>query len=369
MFVKAEKFNNSVKKHHVPRAIQPRSPRYLVESGRYIKPIEKKIYKTINIMFDSVTIFKGLNAETRGHHISSHWNSFIDPVAVGLDAKRFDQHVSPAMLEWEHSIYKLFYPGDKHFAKIMKWQVKNTGVARCAEGKARYTVDGCRMSGDMNTALGNCLIMSSMVYAYARKCGIRIKLANDGDDCVVFMERKDLNVFSDNLHNFFSSLGFSMTVEDPVYILEDIEFCQSHPIFDGEKYIMVRDPRRAISKDCVAIKPLDNDKIMKMWCSAVGQGGMSLTGGIPVWQDFYARLVSIIDGAKPLDDITLNTGMKLMAKGMYRNYKEVDPKTRLSFYLAFKVSPQEQLAREDFYRKVSFQRDGDSVRFATLPLY
>lgn len=368
-FIKAEKYNFTVKKNPAPRIIQPRDPRYIVESGRFVKPIEKKIYRHINNMFGSTTIFKGLNAEDRGAVMLSHWSSFKDPVAIGLDAKRFDQHVSRAALEWEHSIYKLFYPGDHTFSRLLSWQLDNVGFARCEEGVAKYTVDGCRMSGDTNTALGNCLIMSSLVYVYSKLIGVDIKLANDGDDCVVFLERNNLDLYQKNLDHFFMQHGFSMTVEDPVYILEDIEFCQSHPVYDGEKYLMVRDPRVAISKDCVALKPLDNPKIKKMWCAAVGQGGMSLTGGIPIWQDFYAQLITISDGAKRLEDLTLNTGMKILAKGMFRTYKEPTPESRLSFYLAFKISPSEQEACEEFYRNVVYSTLGDSPRFVPLPIH
>lgn len=367
-FIKAEKYNFTAKKNPAPRVIQPRGPRYVVESGRFVKPIEKKIYGAINEMFGAITIFKGLNADQRGVTMHSHWHSFKNPVAVGLDAKRFDQHVSKAALEWEHSIYKMYYPGNRHFARLLKWQLLNKGTARCNSGKVKYEVHGCRMSGDVNTALGNCLIMSSLVYTYLKSIGVSGKLANDGDDCVVFMEQEDLDLFRGNLHGFFINHGFFMEMEEPVYTLEAIEFCQSYPVYDGMTYRMVRDPRVAISKDCVAMKPLDNVKIFKMWLSAVGQGGMSLTGGIPVWQDFYARLTELSDGAKPLEDPTMNTGMKIMGRGMYHKYRPPTDEARLSFYMAYGISPAEQLALEEYYRNYTFSPDGEMPRFVTLPL-
>jgi hypothetical protein len=367
-FIKAEKYNFTSKINPAPRIIQPRDPRYIVESGRYIKVIEKKIYKQINDLFGATTIFKGLNAHKRGLAMEDHWNAFNNPVAVGLDAKRFDQHVSRAALEYEHSIYKLYYPKDKHFAMLLEWQLVNKGKARCNGGSVSYKVDGCRMSGDVNTALGNCLIMSSLVYVYAQEIGVNIRLANDGDDCVVVMEREHLAQFQGSLHSFFIKHGFFMEVEEPVYTLEAIEFCQSHPVFDGTSYRMVRDPRVAISKDCVSLTPLDNAKIRGMWLAAVGQGGMSLTGGIPVWQDFYARLTELSDGAKPLNDLSMMTGMKILGQGMYHEYKPVTPQARLSFYLAFGITPSEQLCLEGYYRNYEFAADGGSARFVELPL-
>lgn len=367
-FVKAEKYNFTKKPNPAPRIIQPRDPRFIVESGRHIKVIEKKIYERLNNLFGHTTIFKGLNAEDRGRILHEKWSDFVDPVAVGLDAKRFDQHVSRTALEWEHSIYRKFFPHNRFFAWLLRLQLRNVGFARCNSGTVKYTVDGCRMSGDSNTALGNCLIMSSLVYAYAKQLGIRIRLANDGDDCVVIMERRHLELFSLDLEEFFIEAGFSLTVETPVYVFEEIEFCQCHPVFDGEKYIMVRDLRVAISKDCVAMKPLDNDRVFKMWMAAVGQGGISLTGGIPVWQNFYNTLNNLSEGASPLSDMTMNTGMKLMGKGMFRKYAEPTPASRLSFFLAFGISPYEQEVLEQFYDHYQLGPSGSASRFVPLPL-
>jgi hypothetical protein len=368
-FVKAEKYNFTKKMNPAPRIIQPRDPRYIVESGRYIKPIEKKIYKHLNTIYGSIAMFKGLNLDQRGKVLYSHWSSFNKPVAVGLDAKRFDQHVSYQALSWEHKIYQMFYPNNKHFGTLLAWQRKNKCFARNDEGKVKYQTHGKRMSGDTNTALGNCLLMGSLIWTYARRSGVNIRLANDGDDCVVIMEQGDLEKFNGGLNRFFRNHGFELTMEKPVLVFEEIEFCQCHPVYDGVGYIMVRDPRVAISKDCVSLKPLDNTSIFKMWCSAVGQGGMSLTGGIPVWQNFYARLIQISDGAKALEDPTLMTGMKIMGRGMYRRYVQPTPEARLSFWLAFRISPEEQLCLEEYYDSMLFSLDGKSPRFAILPLH
>jgi len=367
-FIKAEKQNFTVKSNPAPRIIQPRDPRYIVECGRYIKVIEKNIYKTIDKLFEAKTVFKGLNAEKRGYYMFKHWNHFNDPVAVGLDASRFDQHVSQPALKWEHTIYKTYYPRDKYFAQILQWQLQNRGVARAPTGTVKYTTDGCRMSGDSNTALGNCLLMSSMVYAFAESLAIEIRLANDGDDCVVIMEKEHLLMFQQHIDTFFTHLGFKMVVEPPVYIFEEIEFCQCHPVFDGQKYIMVRDPRVAISKDTVAIKPLDNVKVMKRWAAAVGEGGMHLTGGIPVWQDFYSYYVRVGKGSKPLTDPSMETGMQRMARGLYRKYSEPSIRSRVSFYLAFKISPNDQYILENYYRNIEPNFESPGLRHVVLPL-
>jgi hypothetical protein len=74
---------------------------------------------------------------------------------VGLDASRFDQHVSHAALKWEHSVYNSWFK-DKEFARAISMQLINEGTGYTDEGKIKVEVEGCRMSGDMNTSAGNC---------------------------------------------------------------------------------------------------------------------------------------------------------------------------------------------------------------------
>jgi hypothetical protein len=61
-FVKAEKINVSKKPDPCPRLIQPRSPRYNVEVGVYLKPLERLVYRAIAKVWGGQTVLK-LNAE------------------------------------------------------------------------------------------------------------------------------------------------------------------------------------------------------------------------------------------------------------------------------------------------------------------
>lgn len=367
-FVKREKYNFSAKPDAVPRVIQPRNPRYIVETGRYIKPIEKKIYKNINTVFGHEVVFKGLNAERRGAVLRDHWDQFSDPVAVSLDAERFDEHVSHEALLWEHSVYEQFYPGDKYFSRLMRLQRFNRGIGFTKTGIIKYRVNRNRMSGDSNTALGNVLIMCGLIYTYAAEKGIRIRLADDGDDSVTIMERADLAKFQDGLYDWFSDYGFSMAIEEPVDIFERISFCQCQPVYDGSMWVMVRDPRVAMSKDCLSLKPLNSVKVQKMWMSAVGKGGLSLAGGIPLWQNFYKQFADKAQGAKALVDPTLETGAARMARGMKRGFSTIPPECRYSFWLAFGVSPESQLAIEATFDEYRLSEDKGQPVYRSLPI-
>jgi hypothetical protein len=218
------------------------------------------------------------------------------------------------------------------------------------------------MSGDMNTALGNCLLMCAMIHAYSTRKRVKCQLANNGDDCVVFMERRDLLRFQDGLKEWFLGMGFQMTVEEPAFEFEHIEFCQARPIFDGIGYTMVRN-LRAFTKDACALIPIESDYVLKSWLGAVGDAGMSLTGGIPIWQEYYslyqrsAGALSSVrkrrGASRVLDQSAFETGMAMSAIGMERVYGDVTPEARYSFWLAFGILPDHQVALEDQYRGMS----------------
>nr|UQB76133.1 RNA polymerase [Flumine tombus-like virus 19] len=363
-FVKCEKINFTAKPDAAPRGISPRTPRYHVSVGPYIKRIEKKIYNMIADIYGAPTVCKGFNAQRRGAVLRSHWDDFNDPVAVGLDASRFDQHVSADALKFEHSIYKLFFPHEEQFHKLLNWQINNKFFARAADGNAKLLLHGGRMSGDMNTALGNCLLMCSMIYCYMATKDMKYRLVNDGDDCVLIFERKHLRRI-DDLSWKFLELGFDMKVEPHVDVFEKIEFCQSQPVWTAEGWLMVRKVPHSLAKDAISIKPLNQPKLARKWCAAVGEGGMSLTGQIPIVQEYYQKFYDFSDGVKPLrGDPTQETGMSILAKGMKREYGPIHWMTRLSFWRAFGMSSHKQLVFEQVIKDIRIDLD---VRPSLIP--
>lgn len=359
-FLKVEKTNFTAKSDPVPRGISPRDPRYHVSLGPFIKRIEHEVYNIVADIFGARTIAKGLNAQQRGDLLHSHWKTFRDPVAVGLDASRFDQHVSLPMLKIEHSFYKKFFPHSKRLAKLLNWQLMNHGKARFTGGVATFKVPGTRASGDMNTALGNCLLMCMNVYSYMHSIGLTprsYRLINDGDDCVLFLERSSFNKLN-TLTDEFVKLGFNMKVEKPVDIFEKIVFCQAQPILTPEGPILVRQVHVSLAKDCMSIKPLDSLGVFEKWTSAVGKGGMTLAGGLPILQDFYQSFIRSSNGAKPLrNDPSQETGLEKLSKGMRRSYGEIHTITRVSFWRAFDIYPAKQEAIEEEFRKITIVYD------------
>jgi hypothetical protein len=314
--------------------------------------MEHRVFKSLGRLFGHTTVIKGMNALESARCLREKWEMFADPVAVGLDASRFDQHVSLEALRWEHGIYLECFKQRKHknrLKRLLKLQEVNHCVGYTPDGVLKYTVTGTRMSGDMNTSLGNCVLMCSMIHAYLGERGVVGQLANNGDDCVVFMERRDLAVFMGGLTEWFLRLGFNMAVEKPVDEFEQIEFCQTHPVFDGQDWIMCRNPLSALAKDSTMLMPYD-PVVFRGWLDAVGVGGLRMTGGLPVFQEFYSSFIR--SGKRrevPIE--LLPWSFRNWSAGMVRAYGEVPPQARCSFWLAFGVTPDEQVCLERYYQQ------------------
>jgi hypothetical protein len=375
-FLKFEK-TNFTSKIPVPRVISPRDPRFNIEIGRFIRPIEERIFKSIGKVMGRDTVMKGLNSAQVATAIRRKWDSFKRPVALGMDASRFDQHVSKEALQWEHSIYeKCFWrkPDREQLSSLTHQQLANKCFGRVGDGEVKFTTNGVRASGDMNTSLGACLIMCAMVFSFAAECAIKIELVNNGDDCVVIMEKENLHKFSARAPRWFKEMGFTMVIEDPVFVFESISFCQAQPVYSGPgpfDYIMVRDPRIAISKDATCMHPYHRPKEFLGWVKAVGTGGIALAGGMPVWQSFYNMYLRSSSSSKAHDLREVwGWGVRRMAYGCARQESPILEYSRASYYWAFGVSPEEQVCIEKLYdeKMILAFNDVNVPRSLTLPL-
>lgn len=348
MFVKVEKINLSIKSDPAPRLISPRSDRYHIELGRYLKFIEHRIYDAIGKMCGGTTIAKGLNALSRGKLIHYKWRKFVNPVAVGLDAARFDQHCGVEALTFEHSLYRRLFPGDELLSFLLDLQLQTTAIGYAQDGKVRFTKSGGRCSGDINTSLGNCFISSALLLQYCLEIGIPPVFINDGDDSVLFCEQSELHLL-DGLSDWFVRYGYTMKIETPVTEIEHVEFCQCKPVKNNDGvYTMVRNIRKALEQDLVSNKVKTQDEALAH-CAAIRDAGLALNSGIPVMQAFYESLPTHAKKASLPE-----YGFTHMVRGMEPKVLPITDESRVSFYKAFNITPGSQLILEDmFCRKIN----------------
>jgi hypothetical protein len=359
-FVKAFLKLEKSKPDFVPRVVSPRSPRYNLKLLTYLQKLEKIVFWAIDTLYGQTTVFKGLNSSESGNKMYTKWTQFTKPMAVGFDAIRFDQHVSQEMLKWEHSIYlSCFNEHDrKELSELLKQQLVNKVYGRARNGTLKYKTRGTRMSGDVNTSLGNCLIMCAIVYSYCHKNNIsKFELCNNGDDCVLMFEASDQSKMN-NFESYCSNLGFLMVVEEPVTIFEHIEFCQCKPVCVNGSYRMIRNPIKSCSKDNISLIPRIHINPRRNWLHCVGSSGMSMSGGVPIFQEFYSSMLRSTVGA--INRGIVENGLWWMSRRMNDIYTEVDDSTRISFWRAFGIDSAMQLQIERFYKTTDYNlHDGE----------
>jgi hypothetical protein len=357
-FVKVEKINFSAKVDPCPRVIQPRSFRYSAALGKNIKHLEKPLFNCINDIFGGPTVLKGYDCIASATHLHDMWQQFKHPVAIGMDASRFDQHCSVPALMWEHDIWTMMTTS-KRVRRLLDMQLETIGRGYTHDGVVKYRTQGCRMSGDMNTSSGNCLLMCAMVYNYCHSNAIgKFRLANNGDDCVLIIEQCDLWKI-DNIPGWFHKIGYTMKVEKPVRIFEQISFCQTQPVFDGVGYRMVRDPRVSLAKDLTSTLDLRNGRTRALWLNAMHHGGKSLTTGVPVLQNFYTifptTTIKMTDRETTLVDF-MQSGFSRMRPKVFGGHRLICPEARYSFWLAFGILPDTQEVLEHRFNTISLGR-------------
>lgn len=348
-FVKFEKQDIS----KAPRIINPRSPRYNLELARFLKHAEHHYFRSVNRVFGGrtpATVIKGLNADQSGSVLRAKWEHFRRPCAIGLDATKFDMHVSITALRYEHGFYTRLHNNHPVLGKLLKWQEVNEGAAYLVDGRVRFATQGTRCSGDINTSLGNCLLMCALVHAYAVERGCDIELANNGDDCVAFLESADERRFREGLGEWFRKRGFAIVAEPTVHEFEQVEFCQTRPVCIGGRWRMVRTVQTILRKDPMCLVPVPSDATLKKWLGAVGECGGALCSGVPVLEAFYEmyRRWGTPASRGFIEEVYRNRSQLQLSRGVEQAV--IDDRARVSFYYAFGITPDRQVQMEAAFR-------------------
>lgn len=364
-----------------PRVINPRSPVYNLFLGRWLKQNEHSYFDAIAEAYDQdVVVMKGYDIRRTAELIQEVWYDVKNPIAIGGDASKFDMHVSRAALFYEHLFYIMPYcnsyaearalyrrviveskgwmspPSYYSDVELLCWtlslQLENTGKAYFVDGVLKFKMSGTRASGDLNTSLGNCLIMSAMTYCWSRKAQVPVKLINNGDDCQYILEERHEKQWREGFNEFYERLGFRMVLEDTATDLESVEFCQSKPVYTADGIKMVRNPRTLVQKASMCLLPIGEDiKTLKKWMMAVGTAEGSLAQGVPVLQDFSAALRR---NGKRCTTKFMNNVLDKSGRffGLQKDVRQlpITPAARVSFFLAFGITPHEQMVLEEHYR-------------------
>jgi len=340
-FIKIEGTLHSVKKINVPRLINPRDPKYNVLLGCYLSHLEGPILKSFdklyghkNTMMKGKTIFEKA-AIAQNYFGQGYW-------AYSLDMARFDQHVNAKLLNIEHAVYKGIFPGDNELRVLLKAQVSNKIKVKAPDGSFHVDNWEGRCSGDVNTSLGNCVLMGLMCKGLVSG---DMRLMCDGDDTIIWAKPGTFDVDVATRH--FRKYGMNMTLEGIATKPEELTFCQHYFISTPNGVRMCRSPDKAMLRDVMSfgINGGDIAQFRKL-LYAVGECGMSQYWGMPILQSIYQMnlRLGLRSKHKVFRELSRsNFGMGMTTK---RDAVPIDAPTRLSFWEATGYTPLQQVTIE-----------------------
>jgi hypothetical protein len=329
------------------RAIQYRSAPYCVLLASFLKPIEHFLYQLSGrgLFPDTRIIGKGLSLSARADLCVEKWGRFSNPCALSIDASRFDKHCSEQVLQIEHMFYCSLLGWDPELVKLLSWQITNKGFLN----GWKYGCQGRRMSGDMNTALGNCLLMCCMVGAALE--GLDYDLLDDGDDCLVFMDKSSLDAIRKRLLLWFPKFGFKLTgLNDVATDLSEIEWCQSKLVETEVGWRFVRLPTKVLTSMFTNELYGRGPKVARRLAFQMGAGELVLNTGVPILEEAAKLLLRHGQEGK----LKHTSGLEFLVSREKRFGKvRITNNTRRSFARAFGISVEEQLAWESLLRQTT----------------
>lgn len=362
--------NTLVLKPQVPRIISPRDPRFNYLLGRYTVAIEHKVFDALATLVGSdKVIAKGLTQQEKAELIVSKLKPGY--ACVGLDASRFDQTIGRVLLKAEHSLYTRLFPGDPLLPHLLRCQLRNRGSARCHDGVVHADIGPMRCSGDQNTSLGNCIISVLLAVLFCEEHAlVNFDILCDGDDLLLFVPVESLPLL-DGLTAWYLRWGMRMKVEAPAYVPEQVEFCQSRPIWLPDGWLLVRNPVKCFATDFAGGARLGAmDKFVEH-LRAVGLCGLSMAAGVPLLQSYYSWAVANGKTGKfhfqDLAGVGYQYRIQVRA-GFLPSCKPVDARTRESFARAFSINEGDQLDIEEAISNMAFCRHNDG-EFPQIPLF
>lgn len=338
------------------RAIQARGPRFNINFGRFMKPLEHVLYERLvtpcsdKSMPRSRVIAKGLNLKQRADLFWTKANAFKAPVVWVIDASSFDGSISEHHLKQLHGFYCRSFANSPELQRMCSWRLLNKGRSRRG---VKYSVRGNRMSGDTDTALGNCCDMTSACFAV---CQLILKLKrwdviNDGDDVLLFTERDD-HVDADQLQREFAGCGFKTTPES-VDILKDgyssVEFCRSRLVETAGGWTWCRLATRARSTAFVSHKHYGEAR-PERWLKAQAQCELISSRGLPIQQALASRICRLLAHVPyprfEGEDFAYKAKYEVRDLRKAVDCLPVTEKARMDYSAAFGISIEEQLVEE-----------------------
>jgi len=349
-FVKLQRINPEEKIDADPRIVNFRRYEQAFALGRFIRPIEDRF---LDLAKGNFWIFRGpwlakkRDLVSRAADIREQFDSIPNCVALSLDVSRYEAHISPELMSLEHAIYRAACR-DGEFRRLLKSQSKSQGSM---DAGLKYRMKGRRLSGDMNTACGNAILMVLMVGTVMEGLGYDFRIYDDGDDCLLMVPAAVAATVADTVVREFLSFGVTLKVENRASQLEDIKFCQAHPVYwaDG-RGVLAADPIKQLSQMYSGVKYGRSHVLDTRLAHTTAQGLLSVYAGVPVVGAYHRMVLrATLAAGKRRAVQDRNFEFFEALNGGVHDTHSVDDSMRISYYKAYGVTPTDQRRLEDSF--------------------
>lgn len=327
------------------RGIQFRSTQYNAALASHLHNVEERLIHLHD--GEHRIVMKGLKPDECMKCIACGTEDFKDPVFLCFDHARFDAHVHWLLLLVEYMIYYYCRRGNPEMMRYLFWQLSNIGYSF---GGIKYMMRGKRMSGDVNTGLGNTLLNLCMLRALLAYFGIKGRVFLNGDDSVVICEREDAKIIMDNYKEFFAKLGMK-TEGEMVDDLFKAEFCQNRPCWIDGELKSVRDPMKVISTVGQSGSTHD-EQTMREVVKATCLCEFALNGtNCPVISPYVKRVYNTVENARVMLDNRWRYKVEAYNLDIMGKTKIPEPavseSSRYYFWRSWGIDPGEQIMIEN----------------------
>jgi hypothetical protein len=178
--------------------------------GPYCTAIEKKVFHhpwgQQHTPFLKYTTFTD-----RPTVIDENFNIFEHDVCYKTDYSKFENSFRKCLIKiCENALYKKFFP-DHPVVKTVCQVLADE--QKCQTMGYNYVVPEGRMSGDMNTSLGNGFTNLMLTRYFMHRLGLKCVQFVEGDDCLFKPERPLTPKEKELIFQWATDLGFTLTLE------------------------------------------------------------------------------------------------------------------------------------------------------------
>ena len=345
-----------------PRGIYSRSDAFKVQVGPMIYAIEKEVFKHKNFV-------KKIPVADRGKYIEQLINVSPGKCYVS-DYSSYEKSFTPELMHaCAFVLYDHMMSQNTHMKRLLK-HFKDTvsGINVIEYKNTTLKVIASRMSGEMDTSLGNGFTNLMVIKYLAHVKGCVVEPAVEGDDAVFISSKEftkeDYAQFGlicklQSFDNFYEG-GFcgivtdpeTMTnITDPFKVIMKTPYVRRPYVNASEKVLMALTKSKALS----ALWTYPGAPIIQSFAKYLLRCSYKSVANFSEYNDYYTRSfnengLNIKDNKR---EDSINRFLPFKIQLHMTPYRKVKYSTRLLMQKMYKVTIDEQIAIEKYFDKLS----------------